>query len=219
MPLAPPPAPPALELATSISSSTLAIDAGAARRRARTHLHVRRRHFDVLAGRTAIVSGALVASGAPAVLPGRMVSLQALGHHGWQTLARVRTTAGGRYHLRYLAQRAGSRAVRLRFAGDAADRPAYRRLGRLNVYRLAAASGYGGGGRLACGGSLTSSTLGVANKTLPCGALVTLRYHRRKIRVPVVDRGPYVAGRQFDLTQATKRALAFGDTGVVWSTL
>jgi hypothetical protein len=27
-----------------------------------------------------------------------------------------------------------------------------------------------------------------------------------------------VAGREFDLTQATKQALGFGDTGEVWST-
>ena len=96
--------------------------------------------------------------------------------------------------------------------------PSHRRLGRLNVYRLAGASWYGGGGGLACGGSLTSSTLGVANKTLPCGTLVTLRYDGRSVRVPVVDRGPYVAGREFDLTEATKQALGFGDTGEVWST-
>ena len=65
---------------------------------------------------------------------------------------------------------------------------------------------------------LTSSTLGVANKTLPCGTLVTLHYAGHTVRVPVVDRGPYVAGRDFDLTEATKRALGFGDTGEVWST-
>ena len=36
---------------------------------------------------------------------------------------------------------------------------------------------------------------------------------RPHVRVPVVDRGPYVAGREFDLTEATKQALGFGDTG------
>ncbi len=108
--------------------------------------------------------------------------------------------------------------MRLRFAGDRFARPAHRPLGRLNVYRLAGASWYGGGGGLACGGSLTSSTLGVANKTLPCGTLVTLRYQGHSVRVPVIDRGPFVAGREFDLTEATKRALGFGDTGQVWST-
>ena len=71
---------------------------------------------------------------------------------------------------------------------------------------------------MACGGSLTSYTMGVANKTLPCGTLVTLRYGGRMVRVPVVDRGPYVAGREFDLTEATKDALGFGGVGQVWST-
>lgn len=83
-------------------------------------------------------------------------------------------------------------------------------------YHLAGASWYGGGGSLACGGTLTSSTRGVANKTLPCGTIVFLRYHGNKVEVPVIDRGPFVAGREFDLTEATKRALGFGDTGEVW---
>ncbi|HEV3070800.1 MAG TPA: septal ring lytic transglycosylase RlpA family protein [Solirubrobacteraceae bacterium] len=84
------------------------------------------------------------------------------------------------------------------------------------AYHLAGASWYGGGGSLACGGTLTSSTRGVANKTLPCGTVVFLRYHGHKVEVPVIDRGPFVAGREFDLTEATKRALGFGDTGEVW---
>jgi rare lipoprotein A (peptidoglycan hydrolase) len=88
----------------------------------------------------------------------------------------------------------------------------------MNVYRLAGASWYGGTGGLACGGELTSTTMGVANKTLPCGSLLTLRYGDRTVSVRVIDRGPYVAGREFDLTEATKRALGFGDTGEVWST-
>ena len=95
-------------------------------------------------------------------------------------------------------------------------RAASHRTGDHGPYQLAGASWYGGGGSLACGGTLTSSTQGVANKTLPCGTMVALRYHGHKVLVPVVDRGPYVAGREFDLTEATKRALGFGDIGNVW---
>ena len=36
--------------------------------------------------------------------------------------------------------------------------------------------------------------------------------------IPQIDRGPYVEGREFDLTKATKQALGFGDTGQLWST-
>ncbi len=84
------------------------------------------------------------------------------------------------------------------------------------AFHPAEASWYGGGGTLACGGTLTSSTLGVANKTLPCGTWIDLRYRGRSLQVQVIDRGPFVAGREFDLTEATKRALGFGDLGEVW---
>jgi hypothetical protein len=178
-----------------------------------TALEVRRTRLNVLAGYAASIVGTLRPG-----LADRLVALQALGRHGWSTLTQTHTGAGGRFRLRYVPRRTGSELVRLRFVGDAYDLASHRRLGRLDAYRLAEASWYGGGGSLACGGSLTSATMGVANKTLPCGSLVTLRYDGRSVRVPVIDRGPYVAGREFDLTEATKRALGFGDTGEVWST-
>jgi rare lipoprotein A len=113
---------------------------------------------------------------------------------------------------------ATSLSARPAAASSSVRRSAHRRAGRPAVYRLVEVSWYGGGGSLACGGALTSSTMGVANKTLPCGTLVTLRYQGRSVRVAVIDRGPYVAGREFDLTPATKQALGFGNTGEVWST-
>jgi rare lipoprotein A len=45
--------------------------------------------------------------------------------------------------------------------------------------------------------------------------MLTLRYGRRTVRVPVIDRGPYVGGREFDLTAATKDRLHFGGVGTV----
>ncbi len=62
---------------------------------------------------------------------------------------------------------------------------------------------------LACGGLLGTSQLGVANLTLPCGTLVTFRYRGRALRVPVIDRGPYIVGRLWDLTGATAAELGF----------
>jgi rare lipoprotein A (peptidoglycan hydrolase) len=99
----------------------------------------------------------------------------------------------------------------------ATHRPAGHR--HRHVYRLVEVSWYGGGGSLACGGWLTSSTIGVANKTLPCGTRVTLRYHGRTLRVRVIDRGPYVAGREYDLTEATARALRFEGVGAMWASV
>jgi hypothetical protein len=174
--------------------------------------HVRAR-LDVLEGHAATVAGVLLPARA-----GHLVELQRrAGRGGWHTLTSAFTGARGRFRLRYTPRRLREQRLRVLFPGDARAVRTARRLAALRVYRLAGASWYGGGGSLACGGWLTGSTLGVANKTLPCGTLVTLRYGGRSIRVPVVDRGPYVAGREFDLTEATKRALGFEGVGVVWS--
>lgn len=72
---------------------------------------------------------------------------------------------------------------------------------------------YGHG--VACGGILRVPELGVANKTLPCGTKVLFRYGGRAIRVPVIDRGPYIAGREWDLTGATAEALRFPGLGPI----
>jgi len=63
------------------------------------------------------------------------------------------------------------------------------------------------------GGILHRDELGVANKTVPCGTMITFRYHGRGIRVPVIDRGPYIEGREWDLTGATAVALDFPGLG------
>lgn len=68
---------------------------------------------------------------------------------------------------------------------------------------------------IACGGVLHVPELGVANKTLPCGTEVTFVYGGRAIRVPVIDRGPYIAGREWDLTGAAAEALHFPGLGLI----
>jgi rare lipoprotein A len=85
------------------------------------------------------------------------------------------------------------------------------------VYHQVVASWYGPGGTTACGEQLGAGTLGVANRTLPCGTRVTLRFGGRAVTVPVIDRGPFVAGRDYDLTYATKLALGAGDISTIWA--
>jgi rare lipoprotein A len=182
-----------------------------------TALRVRKRQLNVLEDHRASVTGMLLEERHPGQ-SGRIVKLQALARHGWRTIAMAHTASGGRFRISFMPRRLGSQRLRLRFVGNAMARSSERRIGQLNVYRLAEASWYGGGGGMACGGELTSSTMGVANKTLPCGTMVTLRYDGHTVRVPVVDRGPYVAGREFDLTEATKDAIGFEGVGEVWST-
>jgi hypothetical protein len=74
------------------------------------------------------------------------------------------------------------------------------------------------GKRTACGLAYTTSIMGVAHRTLPCGTLVTFRNpaNGRTITVPVIDRGPYVAGRDWDLSGAACLALAHCYTGPIY---
>jgi rare lipoprotein A (peptidoglycan hydrolase) len=86
-------------------------------------------------------------------------------------------------------------------------------------YHVSIASVYTDYGKpIACGVNqvLHIPQLGVANKTLPCGTMVTFIYGHRAIRVPVIDRGPYIAGRKWDLTGATAEALHFPGLGPIY---
>jgi hypothetical protein len=70
---------------------------------------------------------------------------------------------------------------------------------------------YGNG--MACGGTLTPSTWGVAarKETAACGQRITFRYRGNVVTATVVDRGPFIAGRTFDLTRPVKDALGCPD--------
>jgi rare lipoprotein A (peptidoglycan hydrolase) len=74
---------------------------------------------------------------------------------------------------------------------------------------------YGNNG--ACGmlgpDGLTPETVGVAHRTLPCGTKVTFRYNGRTVTTQVIDRGPYVAGRTWDMTKGLCTLLGHCFTG------
>jgi hypothetical protein len=76
---------------------------------------------------------------------------------------------------------------------------------------------YGNGG--ACGmipGGLTPDTIGVAHRTLPCGTRVTFKWDGHVVVARVIDRGPYVTGRIFDMTHGLCAALNHCFTGWIW---
>lgn len=142
----------------SLAGQSLLAPIGAA---ARTVLTIRSADLNVLDGHPIAVTGALrLAAHTPtrscalclrllegsassvrsAELYGRMVILQALGGHGWRTVARTRTRASGAFELRYLPRDVGSAALRARFSGNGELMGARRRLGRVNVHRSLEAS-------------------------------------------------------------------------------
>ena len=175
---------------------------------------VGKRKLDVRAGRRAIVAGTVLPRAA-----GRTAYLQIRRNDRWRTIDRDRTGTEGRYRLH--DRRRVPMSVRARLLVRGGGDRAKRRIGRMNVYREALASWYGPGfyGQLTgCGGRLGYSQLGVAHKTLPCGTKVTLRHNGRRVRVPVIDRGPYVGAREYDLTGATARRLGFRGHGGIQTT-
>lgn len=72
--------------------------------------------------------------------------------------------------------------------------------------------------RTSCGRRLTPSTIGVAHPVLPCGVKLFIQFHGRRALVQVIDRGPKVPGRTFDLTQALAEKLGLrGTQRVRWA--
>lgn len=165
------------------------------------------RRLHVKAGRRVVVKGRGD--------PGSLARLQIHRDGDWRTLGKERIDRDGSFRVR------GRAVVPDRAAGRVVSRGQKRRIGRVHVYRYAQASWYGPGlygGHLACGGTLTPGTEGVAHKSLPCGTKVTLRKGSTTVRVPVVDRGPYVGGREYDLTAATADELGFRGVGSILTT-
>jgi rare lipoprotein A len=170
---------------------------------AKKRLHVRSGHRVAVIGKVRPAAASLTAA------------LQMRRRGAWRTLDRDRTAASGRYVLRARVRRPTSALARVRV------RRARHPIGRLNVYRWAYASWYGPGlygNPLGCGGTLYAGRIGVAHKSLPCGSRLTLRHRGRTVRVRVIDRGPYVAGREYDLTEATARRLHFRGHGAILTT-
>jgi len=87
---------------------------------------------------------------------------------------------------------------------------------RVRTYN-ARASWYKHGRVTANGERYDPMGLTVAHKTLPFGTIVrfTNPENGRSVTVRVNDRGPYIRGRDFDLSQGSARALGFESKGVM----
>jgi hypothetical protein len=146
----------------------------------------------------------------------RSIAVQERRGSRWVAIAHATTDRHGYFLERFWPRQLGRYTLRLYAAGLSTAHTTL--VGRVaTVYHQVVASWYGGVGMTACGQALGAGTLGVANKTLPCGTMVSLHYGGRTVRVPVIDRGPYVAGRDYDLTYATKLALGAGDVSQIWA--
>jgi hypothetical protein len=124
----------------------------------------------------------------------------------------------GEFALRWTPRHTGDYRLRVFVGHNRTAKAGHSVRRRLTAFRFAEASWYGPGfygNHTACGQVLTPGMVGVANKSLPCGTKVTLRYRGREVTVPVIDRGPFAGDREYDLTYATRQKLRFGDVGTL----
>jgi rare lipoprotein A len=85
-------------------------------------------------------------------------------------------------------------------------------------YYTSRAAPYGptpGHTRTACGEALTATTLGIAHPVLPCGVKVYIRFRGKEVLTQVIDRGPNVPGRDFDITKALADRLGLHGTQTI----
>ena len=90
--------------------------------------------------------------------------------------------------------------------------------GTENGYYTARAAPYGptpSHPRTACGRPFGKTTQGVAHPVLPCGVRLYIRYHGREVLTQVIDRGPNVPGREFDVTKALANRLDLHGTQTI----
>ena len=69
--------------------------------------------------------------------------------------------------------------------------------------------------RTACGQPFTDKTEGVAHPVLPCGVRLYIRFHGHEVLTQVIDRGPNVPGREFDITKALANKLGLHGTQTI----
>jgi rare lipoprotein A len=130
---------------------------------------------------------------------------------------RLRWVAASLAALVILAGGAGSAQAAPGGASPIVSSPAGQEL-VFSPFRSAGASWYGPGlygNKTACGQILRATTIGVAHRSLPCGTMVKFVYNGHALVAPVIDRGPYVKGRAWDLTAAASEALEFEGVGMV----
>jgi rare lipoprotein A len=153
---------------------------------------------------------------------GRTIEIQRSGHESawtWVDTVHATVASDGSFTATWTANHIGRFAMRAvlvsaKHASEASVTPSL----TTTVYRPSRASWYGPGmygSRTACGTKLSKTTIGVANKTLPCGMRVAIYYHGQTLTVPVIDHGPYVAGRDWDLTAATARVLGIDGVALI----
>lgn len=167
---------------------------------------------------------------APTAMAATTAQLHTREQHQLRTIWRdTHTLVFFKHHRKLAATRSGRKAVRfaaaeLRWTRRELTQTRTEQASKTaGTWLWSSASWYGPGlygNPVACGGTLTPGLVGVAHRTLACGTRIRVCYQARCVDTTVVDRGPYVGGRDFDLTGGLATQLRFGGVGVIkWQLL
>ena len=172
---------------------------------------------------SALLSNGLTIKGdVPSSDAGQTVEIERRGaktNWTWQPTAQATVASDGSFQALWQTNHIGRFALRAVLAqAAAANASAGAPAVTVTVYLPARATLYGPGfygRRTACGVVLRRNTIGVAHRWLPCGTPVAVYYQGRTLIVPVIDRGPYANGANWDLTMATGRSLSMTGTAMI----
>ncbi len=160
----------------------------------------------------------------PASAAGKIVEIERLGHQTggtWQPTAHSTAASDGSFTAVWHVSHIGQFRIRAVIENSPGVRPSGATISpsvTITVFRPSLATQYGPGfygQKTACGQTLRGHTIGVANRTLPCGTPVAVYYRGRTLVVPVIDRGPYANGADWDLTEAAGKALGIAGTAQI----
>ena len=161
---------------------------------------------------------------APTQLAGQTIQIQRSGHEtnwSWANTVTATVNQDGSFSAVWQANHIGQFAMRAVVSSTSSTEAVGASMTpslTTTVYRPSRATEYGPGfygKKTACGQRLSRGTIGLANRTLRCGESVAIYYKGKTIVVPVIDRGPYANGADWDLTVATGKALGIGGTAQI----
>jgi hypothetical protein len=150
---------------------------------------------------------------------GKTILIQVQSSDGsWNTAAHATVARDDSYIARWRSAHIGRFQARAIVSDAHASSAGTAPVITVTVHHAAKATWYGPGfyGKTtACGITLTPETVGVAHRALPCGTQVSILYRGHTLVVPVIDRGPFANGADWDLTQAAAESLGITETSRV----
>lgn len=183
----------------------------------RSHVASAAKGLAVLAISATLALGGVMTTPVPAVAATAVSPTQAAKDRAARNVRYVRAKARARARAIANARARAARYAKAKGRLRAASAPAPATPAVVGGWYRATVSWYGPGlygHGMAGGGTLQSDSRVVAHRSLPFGTRIEFAYGGKTVVAVVKDRGPFVAGRLFDLGPGTAKAIGFDKVGV-----